>query len=176
MTRVFMKKFSHLDAIRTIAFHPTELCLASGSDDNMIKLWRVDVATSGGTRSSRTFSPHSPPLPLQGLPLPPHTAGMAVLMRIRGKGPMSRNAVRRQVASTTRPWCCCTSTVVGLRSVSSLLYPVLVPILVSDGDSPSIPSIRNPNKGTPPPVLLRMDRIRCPDNSLRGRNPTVESG
>ena len=39
------KLSSHLDAVRTIAFHPTELCLASGSDDNTIKLWRMDVTT-----------------------------------------------------------------------------------------------------------------------------------
>jgi striatin 1/3/4 len=36
--------FSHLDAIRAIAFHPTELCLASGSDDCTVKIWRMDVS------------------------------------------------------------------------------------------------------------------------------------
>lgn len=35
---------SHLDAIRAIAFHPTELCLASGGDDSTVKIWRMDVS------------------------------------------------------------------------------------------------------------------------------------
>ncbi|KAF9792080.1 WD40-repeat-containing domain protein [Thelephora terrestris] len=36
---------NHLDAIRIFDFHTSKLCLASGSDDNTIKLWRMDVAT-----------------------------------------------------------------------------------------------------------------------------------
>lgn len=35
---------SHLDAVRAIAFHPTELCLATGGDDCTVKIWRMDVA------------------------------------------------------------------------------------------------------------------------------------
>jgi striatin 1/3/4 len=37
--------FSHLDAVRTLAFHPSELCLASGGDDCTVKIWRMDVAS-----------------------------------------------------------------------------------------------------------------------------------
>lgn len=36
--------FSHLDAVRALAFHPTELCLATGGDDCTVKIWRMDVA------------------------------------------------------------------------------------------------------------------------------------
>ena len=35
---------SHLDAVRAVAFHPSELCLATGGDDNTVKIWRVDGA------------------------------------------------------------------------------------------------------------------------------------
>ena len=34
---------SHLDAVRTVAFHPTEFCLATGGDDCTVKVWRTDV-------------------------------------------------------------------------------------------------------------------------------------
>lgn len=33
---------SHLDAVRAVAFHPSEMCLASGGDDFTIKIWRLD--------------------------------------------------------------------------------------------------------------------------------------
>ena len=41
--------FSHLDAVRTIAFHPTEMCLASGGDDFTVKVWRLDAASLTAT-------------------------------------------------------------------------------------------------------------------------------
>lgn len=49
------KKISHLDAVRALAFHPTELCLATGGDDCTVKIWRMDVtslASSGYVLSS----------------------------------------------------------------------------------------------------------------------------
>ncbi len=36
---------SHLDAVRALAFHPTELCLATGGDDCTVKIWRMEVAS-----------------------------------------------------------------------------------------------------------------------------------
>ena len=37
-------RYSHLDAVRALAFHPSELCLATGGDDCTVKIWRMDVA------------------------------------------------------------------------------------------------------------------------------------
>jgi WD40 repeat protein len=34
---------SHLDAVRALAFHPHELCIATGGDDCTVKIWRMDV-------------------------------------------------------------------------------------------------------------------------------------
>jgi WD40 repeat protein len=33
---------SHVDAVRDVACHPEELCIASASDDCTVKLWRLD--------------------------------------------------------------------------------------------------------------------------------------
>jgi WD40 repeat protein len=38
------ERHSHLDAVRAIAFHPTELCLVTGGDDCTVKIWRTDVS------------------------------------------------------------------------------------------------------------------------------------
>ena len=35
---------SHLDAVRAMAFHPSDVCLATGGDDFTIKIWRVEAA------------------------------------------------------------------------------------------------------------------------------------
>lgn len=48
---------SHLDAVRALAFHPTELCLATGGDDCTVKIWRMDVASLA---SSGYVGPSSP--------------------------------------------------------------------------------------------------------------------
>ncbi|KAG9018194.1 hypothetical protein FRB90_011892 [Tulasnella sp. 427] len=34
---------NHLDAVRALAFHPSEMCLATGGDDFTIKIWRMDA-------------------------------------------------------------------------------------------------------------------------------------
>jgi len=34
--------FSHLDAVRAVAFHQTDLCFATASDDCTVKVWRLD--------------------------------------------------------------------------------------------------------------------------------------
>lgn len=35
----------HLDCVRAVAFHPTELILATGSEDNVVKVWRLPSST-----------------------------------------------------------------------------------------------------------------------------------
>ncbi|TFK67888.1 WD40 repeat-like protein [Pluteus cervinus] len=56
---------NHLDAVRALAFHPTELCLASGGDDCTVKIWRMDVV--GMTSSdSRLTVEVEPQLTLRG--------------------------------------------------------------------------------------------------------------
>lgn len=40
----YLWKISHLDAVRALAFHPTDMCIATGGDDNTVKIWRMDVA------------------------------------------------------------------------------------------------------------------------------------
>lgn len=65
---------SHLDAVRALAFHPTELCLATGGDDCTVKIWRMDVAglTSSVVRLTTEIEPQ---LTLRG-----HSAGITCLV------------------------------------------------------------------------------------------------
>lgn len=85
---------NHLDAIRTIAFHPTDLCLASGSDDNTIKLWRMDVATLASSASRSTVEVE-PQLTLRG-----HSAGITKLIHI----PSRHALISASLDSSIRIW------------------------------------------------------------------------
>lgn len=41
---IYLHHCSHLDAVRALAFHPTEMCLATGGDDCTVKIWRMEMA------------------------------------------------------------------------------------------------------------------------------------
>lgn len=56
---------NHLDAVRAVAFHPTELCLATGGDDGTVKIWRMDVSTLTSS-TSRPTTESEPQLTLRG--------------------------------------------------------------------------------------------------------------
>ncbi|KAF8305334.1 WD40 repeat-like protein [Clavulina sp. PMI_390] len=46
---------SHLDAVRVVSFHPNELSLATGSDDNTIKIWKLDTGSLSSNSSRQTI-------------------------------------------------------------------------------------------------------------------------
>ncbi|KAF9557683.1 striatin-3 [Agrocybe pediades] len=70
---------NHLDAVRALAFHPKELCLATGGDDCTIKIWRMDV-TGLASSSSRATTEVEPQLTLRG-----HSAAITRLIHSPSK-------------------------------------------------------------------------------------------
>ncbi|GLB35160.1 putative WD domain, G-beta repeat [Lyophyllum shimeji] len=71
---------NHLDAVRALAFHPTELCLATGGDDCTVKIWRVDVASLASS-VARATTEVEPQLTLRG-----HSAAITRLIHSPTKG------------------------------------------------------------------------------------------
>ncbi|OBZ75399.1 Striatin-3 [Grifola frondosa] len=71
---------NHLDAVRALAFHPTELCLATGGDDNTVKIWRVDGGSLAST-ATRPTTEVEPQLTLRG-----HSAAITRLVHSPSKG------------------------------------------------------------------------------------------
>ncbi|KAG9093149.1 hypothetical protein FS749_014983 [Ceratobasidium sp. UAMH 11750] len=67
---------NHLDAVRAVAFHPSEMCLASGGDDFTIKIWRLDPsALTSNPRQIQQSTDIEPQLNLRG-----HTAPITCLV------------------------------------------------------------------------------------------------
>lgn len=67
---------NHLDAVRAVAFHPSEMCLASGGDDFTIKIWRLDPsALTSNSRQVQQNTDIEPQLTLRG-----HTAAITCLV------------------------------------------------------------------------------------------------
>ncbi|CAE6530433.1 unnamed protein product [Rhizoctonia solani] len=67
---------NHLDAVRAIAFHPSEMCLASGGDDFTVKIWRLDPSSlTANSRQAQQSIDVEPQLTLRG-----HTAAVTCLV------------------------------------------------------------------------------------------------
>ncbi|KAI0273852.1 WD40-repeat-containing domain protein [Gloeopeniophorella convolvens] len=85
---------NHLDAVRAIAFHPTELCLATGGDDCTVKIWRTDVAGLASS-NSRPVTEVEPQLTLRG-----HSAAITRLIIASSK----QLVYSASLDSTVRVW------------------------------------------------------------------------
>lgn len=70
---------NHLDAVRALAFHPTELCLVTGGDDCTVKVWRMDVASLASS-AARPTTEVEPQLTLRG-----HSAAITRLLHAPSK-------------------------------------------------------------------------------------------
>ncbi|RXW24871.1 hypothetical protein EST38_g949 [Candolleomyces aberdarensis] len=71
---------NHLDAVRAVAFHPTELCLATGGDDCTVKIWRMEVSSLASS-NARPTTEVEPQLTLRG-----HSAAITRLIHSPTKG------------------------------------------------------------------------------------------
>jgi striatin 1/3/4 len=91
---------NHLDAVRAIAFHPTELCLATGGDDCTVKVWRTDV-TGLASSNSRPVTEVEPQLTLRG-----HSAAITRLII----APSKQLIYSASLDSTVRVWALPSST------------------------------------------------------------------
>ncbi|KIK95854.1 hypothetical protein PAXRUDRAFT_826583 [Paxillus rubicundulus Ve08.2h10] len=85
---------NHLDGVRALAFHPTELCLATGGDDCTVKIWRMDVASLASS-ASRPTTESEPQLTLRG-----HSAAITRLVH----SPLRHLLYSASLDSSIRVW------------------------------------------------------------------------
>jgi striatin 1/3/4 len=78
----FLLSYSHLDTVRALAFHPLELCLATGSDDYTLKIWRLTPSDlSPGAPTMKVNSDTEPQITYRG-----HTAPITRIVISAKKG------------------------------------------------------------------------------------------